>query len=387
MVMMRGALRSLWSEPSATNPPTRVWRDWAVFTLALVALALEALLRQDLVWVPAAVVLGIGLAFTLLWRRTHPLAMLATAFGAITALDVAAVSAAGQPVELFSAALVLILVYSLFRWASGRDTAIGGVIMLAALVSGSITNFTGFGDLIGGAMVLMFPAVLGIEIRHQFIAQRQRVEQSKLQEREQLARELHDAVAHHVSAIAIQAQAGRFLAESSSLDGAAAALKVIEEEASRALVEMRTMIGILRDRDIAPDMAPRRGIADIKNLASTTTPNAPQIDVEFSGDLDNLQPPVEAAVYRLAQESITNAIRHARHVSRVEVRIAGHDDMVSLTVTDNGDASSATANPPGYGLVGMTERATLLGGSFEAGPGPDRGWTVHAVLPRGGPAR
>ena len=94
-----------------------------------------------------------------------------------------------------------------------------------------------------------------------------------------------------------------------------------------------------------------------------------------------------AAVYRLAQESITNAVRHARHATRIDVVVTGEDDCLRLTVADDGEPGVNGRAVPGYGIVGMTERATLLGGSLEAGPGPDRGWTVRAVLPRTGAAR
>ena len=106
--------------------------------------------------------------------------------------------------------------------------------------------------------------------------------------------------------------------------------------------------------------------------------------MELSGDLDDLRPLVEAAIYRLAQESITNAVRHARHATRIDVRVAGDGDCVRLTVRDDGAAGSTAPSSSGYGLVGMTERATLLGGTLEAGPDSASGWTVNAVLPRAG---
>ena len=203
----------------------------------------------------------------------------------------------------------------------------------------------------------------------------------KLLEREQLARELHDTVAHHVSAIAIRAQAGRVVAPS---DRAAAldALRVIEEEASRTLTEMRAMVGALRDGAEA-DLAPQRGVADIDRLAGDGH-DRPEVAVERTGDLERLRPTVDAALYRLAQESITNARRHARHATRIRVLIRGDVDLVHLTVVDDGDASAfdpRTAS--GFGLVGMAERAKLLGGTFEAGPNRSRGWTVDVALPRG----
>ena len=233
-----------------------------------------------------------------------------------------------------------------------------------------------------GILFFLFAAALGASIRFRANSRLREVDQVKLLEREQLARELHDTVAHHVSAIAIQAQAGRTLAASSP-NAAVEALEVIEEEASRTLAEMRTMVGALRQGE-EPNLAPQRGVADIERLAQSAE-DRPRVEVELSGDLGGLPPSVEAAIYRLAQESITNAIRHARHATRINVRVAGDDDCVRLSVRDDGDPSLYGAgSSSGYGLVGMAERAKLLGGTLEAGPRPDRGWTVTAVLPRKG---
>jgi signal transduction histidine kinase len=116
--------------------------------------------------------------------------------------------------------------------------------------------------------------------------------------------------------------------------------------------------------------------------------DGPRVDVQLAGDLDDLRPLVGAAVYRIAQESITNAVRHARHATRIDVRITGDRDCVRVTVRDDGDAGTRAADrSSGYGLVGMTERAALLGGSLEASPNAERGWTVTAVLPREGKER
>ena len=110
--------------------------------------------------------------------------------------------------------------------------------------------------------------------------------------------------------------------------------------------------------------------------------DGPAVEVELSGDLDGLRPLVGAAIYRIAQESITNAMRHARHATRVDVRVVADGDLVRVTVRDDGEAGASDGSS-GYGLVGMTERATLLGGTLDAGPGAE-GWTVTAVLPRSG---
>jgi signal transduction histidine kinase len=189
-------------------------------------------------------------------------------------------------------------------------------------------------------------------------------------------------VAHHVSAIAIQAQAGLVLARSSAPGGAADALEVIDREAARTLTEMRAMVGALRDRRSQSSAAPRRRVADIEQLAATGTDSL-RVDVELRGELAGLTPALEAALYRVAQESLTNAQRHAHLATRVEVTVTGTPTEVELTVSDDG-ARASSLRAPGYGLVGMTERATLLGGTLVAGPGAERGWCVRVVLPRPG---
>ena len=376
---MRNAVRSLWAEPRVPDPPTRVWRDWALVAVLVPLAVLEVILREDLVWRPVALVLGAAPVFTLLWRRTHPLVVVAVAFGAQTLADVATLFGADESAVLYTTAYVLLLPYSLFRWGSGRDAAIG----LAMILVGLFISDTGL-DLVIAIGFFLFSAALGAAIRYQASSRLREMDQVKLREREQLARELHDTVAHHVSAIAIRAQAGRTLAAADP-NAAVDALEVIEEEASRTLAEMRTIVGALRQGE-EPDLAPQRGVADIERLALSAG-DRPRVDVELWGDLDDLPSSVEAGIYRLAQESITNAVRHARHATRVKVSVVGDDRSVRLTVSDDGDAGSLSASASsGYGIAGMTERAKLLGGTLEAGPSRDRGWTVDAVLPRNGTA-
>jgi signal transduction histidine kinase len=362
----------MWTEPRVPHPPERVWR------------VLEGALREDVPWRPVALLSAVAVSFTLLWRRTHPLAMVAVAFGAVIVLTIASFLAADAPVGLYTMILILLLPYSLFRWGAGREAAIGlGIILLAGIV-GTAVDYTGAGEAVFGGLFLLFPAALGASVRYRATARLREHDQVRFREREQLARELHDTVAHHISAIAIRAQAGRVVAASRP-EAALDALDVIEEEASRTLAEMRGMVGVLR-RGEEPELAPQRGVADLERLARGFG-DQPRVELHLSGDLDGLAPPVEAAVYRIAQESITNAVRHARRATRIDVSVAGDDDCVRLTVRDDGDAGSTGRSWAGYGLVGMAERATLLGGTLEAGPAADRGWTVTAVLPRGIPSR
>jgi len=105
------------------------------------------------------------------------------------------------------------------------------------------------------------------------------------------------------------------------------------------------------------------------------------VQVHLGGDLDGLPRPVEVAVYRICQESVTNAIRHAVDATAVSVEVTGDDGVVRLRVHDDG-AAARPASAGGYGLLGMAERAKLLGGACQAGPDPAGGWTVEATLPR-----
>jgi len=379
--MVGDALRALWAEPRPSEPPVRVWRDWVLVAVLVSSSVLETMLREDLAWRPVVLAVGVVVALTLLWRRTHPLAAVVAAFGVLTAVDLARIVATDETALLWSIAGVLVLPYALFRWGAGREAAIGLGGILVWLAVTHVADPTGAAEVVAGYGFFLFSAALGASIRFHANARIRDIEQAKLRQRNQLARELHDAVGHHVSAIAIQAQAGRIVAGSHP-DRAADALAIIEEAASRTLEEMRAMVGVLRD-GAEPDFAPQPGVADIEQLAHSVG-GSPRVDVELSGDFADLSPSVGVALYRIAQESVTNALRHARHATRITVHVADEGEQVRLTIRDDGDAGTPGHPSPGYGVVGMTERATLLGGSLQVGPDPDRGWIVDAVLPKGG---
>lgn len=379
-------------DPRPPGAPRRVWRDWLVLGLAIVGAFVEIVLRSDIVWPALALTAALVALPLLLWRRTYPLLTVALGFGSMTVFSLTAIAFEAAPIGLYAMAALMVLPYSLFRWGSGREATIGLGIMVGTWATSVLADYSGVGDTIGGLIVLLFPVVLGSMVRFQAKARSQEIEQAKSLTREQLARELHDSVAHHVSAIAIQAQGGRAVAATDPTK-AADVLGVIEEEAARALTEMRNMVGALRD-GTGVDLTPQPGVADIERLSATAgsidgpvVGNSPTIDVELLGDLNNLRPSVDTALYRLAQESITNSLRHARNASLVRVRVLGDDESVRLTVHDDGIANPPPISSPGFGLVGMAERAKLLGGTLTAGPGgPGRGWTVQAVLPRDGAA-
>ena len=377
---MSNPLRSVWDEPRAPSPPRRVWRDWALLAVVVVAALLEGILREDLPLRVLSTTLTVGLAPTLLWRRTHPLAMVAVAFGTSAVVDVGLIIADAPALEMVSMIYFLLLPYALFRWGSGRDATVGLAIILVPATIGLFVSWSGVGDAIGGMAVLATSMVLGVSARTQHGARLRRVEQAKSDERVLFARELHDTVAHHVSAIAIQAQAGRALAATSP-GAPLEALEVIEAEASRTLAEMRAMVRMLRTQGPV-DYAPQTGVADLERL-TIGQPAGPRVEVALSGDLSALSPAVDSAVFRIAQEAVTNARRHARNATRVDVRVVGNGSSVQLVVRDDGDPVRAGVPGPGFGVTGMVERAALLGGTCVAGPSGDRGWVVDATLPRG----
>jgi signal transduction histidine kinase len=375
--VITNALRSLWAEPRATDVPERVSRDWVLVGALVVTALLEGVLRGDVAWRPVVTSVAVGLAPVLLWRRTRPLACVVVAFGTAMVLGLASQLAGIPGVGLNTMIYILVLVYALVRWGSGRQIVIGLAVVLVAAVFSIATDYTGPAELFGGFGILAAAAAGGAAFRYRAEGRRRAFDQIRSQERVGLARELHDTVAHHVSAIAVQAQAGRALARQRP-EAALEALAVIEGEASRTLAEMRAMVRVLRDGAPA-EYAPQSGVADLASLARRDP--VPVVDVEVPDDLDQLPLQVDAAVYRLAQEALTNALRHARNASRVEIRVVEGGGRLRLRVTDDGQIDPARPASHGFGLLGMTERVQLLGGTLRAGPAPGGGWAVDAELP------
>jgi signal transduction histidine kinase len=352
-----------------------------LFVAAVVVVAtVEAFTREQLVWPGLSLAVTVGLACLLPWRRVRPLLVFVLSFGTVSAVEALSLLRDVQWDGLDASAFMLVLPYTLTRWASGRDVGIGLVVMAVPLALSGIGGDP-VGSIVGGALVVLLAFAVGFAVRYSGELRAEEVAGLRSRERAELARELHDTVAHHVSAIAVQAQAGRVVAATRP-EAAAEALGVIEEEATRALEEMRSMVGALRDGNEA-DLRPQQGIRDLPRLERRGTATGPRVAVTIADGLDDVRPSVDAACFRLAQEAVTNALRHARQAAEVEVRVDGDDEHVRITVVDDGRGSGTSmTSAPGFGLVGMAERAKLLGGTFDAGPRPDGGWAVAATLPR-----
>jgi signal transduction histidine kinase len=385
--MIPASVRGYLAEPAIADPPARNRRDWALVVVASTVAILEATLRTDAGWVDfpigwriaAVVMFFVAAPPAILLRRSDPLFATLLGFAPTIAFGVAASVAEGEFGGVMATSVILVVPYALYRWGSGRDGAIGAFVLIAAGVVGNLFDpATGVGDWIGGFIVLSIPVEAGLIVRYSGAARARQIDEAKSREREQLARELHDTVAHHVSAIAVQAQAGQAMAATNP-ERALEILSVIEHAASRTLAEMRTMVGSLR-AGAGAELTPQRGVADLPVLARDVTGDL-RVDVDTSRYVGGIGPAVDAAVYRIAQESITNALRHARHATSVQVCVVSDGADVRVMVTDDGVGGDA---PPGrgYGLLGMAERTHLLGGQFDAGPVSPRGWRVSATLPR-----
>jgi signal transduction histidine kinase len=202
-------------------------------------------------------------------------------------------------------------------------------------------------------------------------------------ERARIARELHDVVAHSLSVIVVQADGAAAGAEQRP-DAAAAALRTIGDTGREALGQMRRLLGVLRsERDDAEDalLAPQPGTAQLDALIAQVTRAGLPARLEVHGPERPLLGTTGVTLYRVAQEALTNVLRHAGSVTRVEVVLRYHDDTVELVVRDDGRGAQAAGDGRGHGLLGMRERVSLQDGVLAAGPCDDGGFAVRAVIP------
>ncbi|MGS2806369.1 sensor histidine kinase [Nocardia sp. MW-W600-9] len=369
--------RSLWHEPRPADAPPIGRLDWLLVGMFAAAALVEGIVAPGSAWRPLVAVLALALIPALLWRRARPLMAVLVGWGVAGLLSVLQLTAHAGDLGLYSMMAVLILLYSLVRWGSGREMVLGTAFVTVVVALGMYASAAGWADVFGGSVLLLLLVALAAVFRYRADLWHRQQREIRNQERVALARELHDTVAHHVSAIAVQAQAGRVVAGIQP-EKAAEVLAAIESEASRTLAEMRSMVRVLRE-DEAVTYSPQLGVTDLPALARADA--TPTVDVSLDGSLSQLARPIDAALYRLAQESLTNAVRHARSATRVGIDVRREGDTVRLRVTDDGRTEPGSVPEPGFGLLGMAERAQLLGGSLSAGPGPEGGWVVEAVLP------
>jgi signal transduction histidine kinase len=213
-------------------------------------------------------------------------------------------------------------------------------------------------------------------------AEREREERAQTavtEERARIARELHDVVGHSVSVMTVQASAVRRLLRPDQ-ERERDALLIVEQTGREALAEMRRMVGVLRRPEEAPALAPQPSLDHLDRLIERARDAGLPVDLRVEGEPVQLPAGLDLTAYRLVQEGLTNALKHAR-ADRAQVFVRYGEDDIEVTVIDDGQGGSADGVGRGHGLVGMRERVSVYGGELEAGPHPDGGYRLRAKLP------
>jgi len=221
--------------------------------------------------------------------------------------------------------------------------------------------------------------VLGDRERRVELAERERdvaAREAVVEERARIARELHDAIAHNVSMMVVQAGAERRVVD----DGTTReVLGTIEQIGRDALTEMRRLVGMLR-ADTGDPLAPQPGLDDLPLLATQVGEAGLPVDLSVEGERRDLPVGIELSAYRIVQEALTNALKHAGD-ARAAVRVRYGPDSLELEIVDDGPGGVSRVASGGHGLVGMRERVALYGGLFDAGRHPGGGFAVRVLLP------
>jgi signal transduction histidine kinase len=334
-----------------------------------------------------------GLVLPLLVRRKTP----AAAFTAIAAVLLLQWSLGAW---LRADIALLIALYSLalhgrlqhLPWA-GAVTA-GALVLVAVRISAAVSVWDAVFFLFSTATAAVALG-LAVRIRRAQLAglrdratrleieREQRTRLAAATERTRVAREMHDIVGHHLSVMITLADAGGYAANVTPQRGTEA-LGLIAETGRQALGELRRMLGVLREHTDTPQLSPQPGVADIAALCTRIRAAGPQILYRTTGDVDALDRGVQLTVYRIVQEALTNSLKHAGADTRAQLALTVAGSDVRICVQDTGPSLGTgqlePLNEEGHGLVGMTERAALYGGTVHAGPRPGGGWTVQANL-------
>ena len=343
----------------------------------------EALLASS-VRSPLVHLLGAGGSMaTLGWRRQYPLAV---------ALLVVGINFFVNPQGEFSTLLSLVLV----SFTVGAETApprsyLGLGLVFIPFVGGMVMGGLVPSDIAAAMVFIVGPWAVGSAFRQragraeEAVSRAEQLErESALQaslaasaERTRIARELHDIVSHSISVVTIQTQAvRRRLGPAHAKE--AADLAAVEATAREALAEMRRLFGVLRADGESASLAPQPGLDELHRLVAQARTGDVEVSLQVAGEPRPLPPGIDLAAFRIAQEGLTNALRHAQ-ATDVCVRVRHSASAVEVEVLDNGRGLRDTESR-GHGIAGIKERAALYGGTVELGPGPCGGVRLAARL-------
>jgi len=300
----------------------------------------------------------------LLVRRRYPMLVL----GVVLVVTVAAELVLHRTMQLPAALAIYSVAALRDRDVSLRACALAGIVLFVPL-----PGLDGWTPPIPAVAAWVLGDTLRVR-RAQLRAEREEsARRAATEEQARIARELHDVIAHNVSVMVVQAAAAGDVFDSQP-QRARAALRAIEETGRAALTELRQLLAGVRT-----EFEPQPRLTVLGPLVEGLRAAGLEVEVHVEGELGNLPAGLDLSAYRIVQEALTNTLKHA-HASAAEVRITRTADAVDLEVLDDG-VGAMTANGDGHGLIGMRERASLVGGEVEAGPRPDGGFRVHARLP------
>lgn len=379
---MADGLASLRRRVHALQTPPILVVDTAIAVLCYLATVAVPVKTADAVGWPLFVLAGVA-SMPLVWRRRHPVAVVALVGAGTVGLAVTGVLD-GVPLpygQLAATYTVASLASPLWRLVVVLCTGVGVVVSVVVLL--------GQGPSMLGAAALPFVAAyalgIGVRARRDRIAmleeraQRLVDEQraTAARERALIARELHDIVAHSVSIIVVQAEAGLVVRNDPAKAGAA--FDAISATGRDAMTQLGRALGVLRDG--AATRHPQPGLQDVPTLVEQARRSGLDVELRESGRTQPVPADLGTAAYRLVQEAVTNTIRHAE-AGHVLVHLDWHDTGLHIEVTDDGRGPATAGDGSGHGLVGMRERVHAFGGHLRTGAGErGAGFWVHAVLP------
>jgi signal transduction histidine kinase len=364
-------------------------RPWAVDLITAAALAafveweiLATDVAGPLVWL---IPLGLLATLPVALRRRVPVATAVLVVAGIVVLD--AVSEVHEPQST-------LLSYLLVVYSAGAHADRRGLVALAVAVTGLAIDEPS--DLIVLGPLSVATWLVGRLVRswrRQAVElgrlaaelERERAESARRaieDERARIARDLHDVVGHSLSLMVLQAGAER-LGLGADRSGTRDALAAIESSGRSTLAELRRLVGVLRSADDGPELTPLPGLTQIDELVGKVRDAGLPVALRTEGSPVSLPPGLDVAAYRIVQEALTNALRHARAPTLVTIRIAYGARELALEVADDGRPGTGPG-VPGHGLVGMRERTALYGGRLTAGPRPGGGFVVRCCLPLDG---
>jgi signal transduction histidine kinase len=380
----------------------RAWqlikREWftALVVVGMAEAGIQVVLMQDdkgaptiSVWIAAPLVV-IAIA-PLLWWRRFP-------FGAPAAVFVinAVESFVDGRLPMFTVATFISVMAAVFLFGILEDRRQAVVGLAIALGAAGVVTLNdpgqGWSDFAGVVLLFSIAWLTGFAIGRkleQASAAQERAERLEsereaearaavAEERARIARELHDVVGHSVSVMTVQASAvrRRLLPDQ---EQEREALEIVEQTGREALAEMRRLVGVLRRPEEAPALAPQPSLQHLDRLVAQAGESGLPVELRIEGEPTPLPPGVDLTAYRLVQEGLTNAIKHAR-ASKADVVVTYSDGTVEVSVTDDG-TGDGDGGGGGHGLVGMRERVSVYGGELEAGPRPEGGYALKARLP------